>query len=313
MILGTRGSALALAQTELVLQALQLAHPARSFTHEIIQTTGDLRPDLRLGRPDSGADKRVWTKELEAALAAGAVQAAIHSAKDVPTDLPPGFRLAACLPRAAVDDVLVARQPGGLDSLTPGATVATSSVRRACLLRHHRPDLRIVEIRGNVPTRLQKLAATAGLDALVLARAGLDRLGYATPWAAGDAASGNPLPEGLHATLLPGDTFLPAAAQGIVAIEVFGDDPDRDATLAAITHAPTWRALRAEREFLRLLHAGCHTPIGLLTREENASLHIQAIVFPDDATPATPPRTTTAQGPASHPEAVAQAAVDNLE
>jgi hydroxymethylbilane synthase len=305
MILGTRGSALALAQTEMTLQALRTTHPDRAFHHEVIHTTGDLRQDLRLGRPDSGADKGVWTKELEAALAAGAVQAAVHSAKDVPTELPPGFRLAGCLARAAVEDVLISRTAGGLDALRPGATVATSSVRRACQLRHHRPDLRVVEIRGNVPTRLQKLAEADDFEALVLARAGLDRLGYATPWTLPAATGATTLPGGLHATLLPCAQFLPAAAQGIVTFEVFGDSHDRDAALMAITDQPTWRALCAEREFLRLLRAGCHTPIGLLTSEQDGTMQMQAIVFPDHAPLGTPPRTASAHGPADTPEAVA--------
>lgn len=311
MILGTRGSALALAQTEMVLQALRAAHPAVQFSHEVIHTTGDLRQDLRLGSPESGADKGVWTKELEAALAAGTVHAAIHSAKDVPTELPPGFRLAGCLARAAVDDVLVAKTVGGFDALPPGAAVATSSVRRACQLRHHRPDLRVVEMRGNVPTRLQKLADTSKLDAIVLARAGLDRLGFATPW--GDAAvEALPLPTGLHATLLARDQFLPAAAQGIVTFEVFGEDPVRDASLEAITDRATWRALRAEREFLKLLQAGCHTPIGLLSHEDSATLHMEAIVFPDDGRLSSPPRTARATGSAGDPEAVAGALFGGL-
>ncbi|MFN0128302.1 MAG: hydroxymethylbilane synthase [Verrucomicrobiales bacterium] len=312
MILGTRGSALAMAQTEMVLHALRQAAPSSSFTHRVIQTTGDLRQDLRLGRPESGADKGVWTKELEAALVEGTIQVAVHSAKDVPTDLPSGFRLAGCLPRAAVEDVLVSLRPGGLDALPSGATVATSSVRRACQLRHSRPDLRVNEIRGNVPTRLQKLAESADLDALVLARAGLDRLHYASPWSASTAIPSVPLPAGLHATLLPADRFLPAAAQGIVALEVFGEDTAREALLAAITHAPTWRALRAERAFLRLLQAGCHTPIGMLTVEDSGCLRMQAMVFPEDPSAVDPPRTTQAAGSAGNPEAVALAAFESL-
>lgn len=312
MILGTRGSALALAQTQMVLAALRSAHPGHHFSHEVIHTTGDLRQDLRLGRPDSGADKGVWTKELEAALASGSVQAAVHSAKDVPTELPPGFNLAGCLPRAHVEDALISKLPGGIAGLAAGATVATSSVRRACQLRHFRPDLQVVEIRGNVPTRLQKLADSDALDALVLARAGLDRLGYDTSWlesaAAGpDAPALQPLPDGLEATLLPPAHFLPAAAQGIVALEVFGHDPVRDGLLAVITDQSTWRALRAEREFLRLLKAGCHTPIGLLTTEAEGHMTMAAIVFPEQPLATTSPLTAHTTGSAHSPETVAAA------
>ena len=326
MILGTRGSALALAQTQKVLAALRSAHPGHHFSHEVIHTTGDLRQDLRLGRPDSGADKGVWTKELEAALASGSVQAAVHSAKDVPTELPPGFHLAGCLPRAHVEDALISKLPGGIAGLAAGATVATSSVRRACQLRHFRPDLQVVEIRGNVPTRLQKLADSDTLDALVLARAGLDRLGYATSWlesadapalvpAATDPLSPavfsepalQPLPGGLEATLLPPAHFLPAAAQGIVALEVFGHDPVRDGLLAVITDQSTWRALRAEREFLRLLKAGCHTPIGLLTTEAEGHMTMTAIIFPEQPLATTSPLTAHTTGSAHSPETVAAA------
>lgn len=312
MILGTRGSALALAQTQMVLAALRSAHPGHHFSHEVIHTTGDLRQDLRLGRPDSGADKGVWTKELEAALASGSVQAAVHSAKDVPTELPPGFHLAGCLQRAHVEDALISKLPGGIAGLAAGATVATSSVRRACQLRHFRPDLQVVEIRGNVPTRLQKLADSDALDALVLARAGLDRLGYDTSWlesaAAGpDAPVLQPLPDGLEATLLPPAHFLPAAAQGIVTLEVFGHDPVRDGLLAVITDQSTWRALRAEREFLRLLKAGCHTPIGLLTTEAEGHMTMTAIVFPEQPLATTSPLTAHTTGSAQSPETVAAA------
>lgn len=312
MILGTRGSALALAQTAMVLASLREAFPGETFSHRVIHTTGDLRQDLRLGRPESGADKSVWTKELEAALADGQIDVAIHSAKDVPTVLPPGFRLAGCLPRAAINDVLVARHPGGLESMPIGATVATSSTRRARQLTHHRPDLQVVEIRGNVPTRLLKLSDQPGLDALILARAGLDRLGYATPWLAPRTPVHQPIPEGLHATMLPADQFFPAAAQGIVAFEVLGKNPERDARLAAITDPQAWRALRAEREFLRLLHAGCHTPIGLHSAEIDGSLSLHALVFDDDPLSTAPPRTSHARGPAATPEAVAAAAVAAL-
>ncbi len=318
MILGTRGSALALVQTQMVLAALRSAHPGHHFSHEVIHTTGDLRQDLRLGRPDSGADKGVWTKELEAALASGSVQVAVHSAKDVPTELPPGFHLAGCLPRAHVEDALISKLPGGIAALATGATVATSSVRRACQLRHFRPDLQVVEIRGNVPTRLQKLADSDALDALVLARAGLDRLGYSTSWlepaaigplspAVFSEPARQPLPDGLEATLLPPADFLPAAAQGIVTLEVFGNDPVRDGLLAGITDQSTWRALRAEREFLRLLKAGCHTPIGLLTTEADGHMTMTAIVFPEQPLATTSPLTAQTTGSAHSPETVAAA------
>jgi hydroxymethylbilane synthase len=333
MILGTRGSALALAQTNLVGAALCAAHADLEVSHQVVVTTGDLRQSQRPGPPDPDSDKSIWTRELEAALADGRIDAAVHSAKDVPTELPAGFQLVACLPRAAVEDVLVSKYPGGLKALPEGATVATSSVRRARQLHLHRPDLRVVAIRGNVPTRLRKLEADPSLDGLVLARAGLDRLGYLTPWYClpGNQSESNPnlcpssratdllpnpqgpsLPTGLHATLLSADSFLPAAGQGIVVLETLGEDARRDLMLSAITHQPTWIALRAEREFLRLLNAGCHTPIGLLSTTAGDHLHMQAIVFPEDQASRDSPHTARASGPISSPETVAAHLFQNL-
>ena len=151
---------------------------------------------------------------------------------------------------------------------------------------------------------------------LVLAQAGLDRLGYATPWnrhSPGPAdPAGRHLPAGLHAALLPTAEFLPAAAQGIVVLEVFGDDGDRDHLLAAITDPPTWRALRAEREFLRLLQAGCHTPIGMLSEVVASRLAMRAIVFPDDESSSDPPRIAEATGPSDRPDEVAARLFDRL-
>lgn len=305
MILGTRGSALALAQTRLVEAAWQAAHPGVPIRHEVIHTTGDLRQDLRLGRPTAGADKSVWTKELEAALMAGSIDAAVHSAKDVPAELPPGFSLAACLPRAAVADVLITKAPGGRAGLRRGAVLATSSVRRARQLRWRFPGVTIAEIRGNVPTRLRKLAENSEWDGVVLARAGLDRLGFQI---ADGRLVGAPIAEcaaSFFAEELPVDEFLPAANQGIIAIEVYGDHPARAATLAALNHEPTWRALTAERTFLRLLGAGCHTPVGMLSTEHEGQLTLRAIVFPDDETDPSPPRRGGVSGPATEPEVVA--------
>jgi len=333
MILGTRGSALALAQTNLVRAALRAAHADLDVSHQVVVTTGDLRQSQRPGPPDPDSDKSIWTRELEAALTDGRIDVAVHSAKDVPTELPAGFQLVACLPRAAVEDVLVSKYHGGLKALPEGATVATSSVRRARQLHLHRPDLRVVAIRGNVPTRLRKLEADASLDGLVLARAGLDRLRYLTQWyclpdnqsesspnlaALSRAADvlpnplGPSLPTGLHATLLSADSFLPAAGQGIVVLETFGEDAGRDLMLSDILHQPTWIALRAEREFLRLLNAGCHTPIGLLSTTEGDKLQMQAIVFSEDEGSSAPPRTASACGPQHAPEDVAAQLFHNL-
>jgi hydroxymethylbilane synthase len=299
IILGTRGSELALTQTEMTRAALAAAHPSLHIVREIIRTSGDLRPDLKLADFSRGdqpvVDKGIFTKELEEALRAGTIHAAVHSLKDVPTVLADGFRIAAVLPRAPVEDVLISKHPGGLDGLPQGAVVATSSVRRSCQLRLLRPDLTITDIRGNVPTRIRKVADDPAIDALVLARAGLVRLGLFD----------NPLPDHptqLHTAIIPADLMFPAASQGAVGIEIFGHNPDLERTLAAINHHETFLKVRAERHFLELLAAGCQTPVGVLSSLENDSLSMKAIVFPDHG---GPPRTAHTSGPASHPENVA--------
>ena len=168
LILGTRGSELALKQTQMVTELLHQAHPQMVVTREIIQTVGDKRPDLRFSEFQHGdqplVDKGIFIKELEVALEEGRVHAAVHSLKDVPSDLEKAFTLAAVLPRAAIEDVLISSKPYTLETLPQGARVGTSSVRRARQLKWIRPDLQIVEIRGNVPTRVNKVLGEDALD-----------------------------------------------------------------------------------------------------------------------------------------------------
>src|SRR6188474_2392605 len=167
LILGTRGSELALTQTEMTKAALAAAWPELRVGHTVIKTSGDLRPDLKLAEFSQGetpvVDKGIFTKELEEALKAGTIHAAVHSLKDVPTVLEDGFRIAAVLPRAPVEDVLISKFPGGLEALSAGSVVATSSVRRARQLQWLRPDLRVTDIRGNVATRIGKVGADASV------------------------------------------------------------------------------------------------------------------------------------------------------
>lgn len=296
-ILGTRGSALALTQADMAAEALRAAG-AEQVERRIIQTTGDLRPDLRLGGSAPGADKAVWTRELEMALRDAEITAAVHSAKDVPAELEAGLMLAAALPRARVNDVLISRHAGGWPALPAGAAVATSSVRRQRQLLMRRPDLRLQEMRGNVPTRLEKLAASSTLDAIVLAQAGLDRLGIRSH-------------PGLHFTPLPVEDFLPAAAQGIVTLEVWGAEEWRDSLLARINHAETWICLLAEREVLRLLGAGCSTPVAVHASVEDGILTVRAEEF-DPLKPGAPPRRGAVSEPADQPLKAAAALVSSL-
>jgi len=265
LIIGTRGSALALAQAEMTEAALRAVFPDREIVREVITTTGDRRTDVPLSqvaKSEGVLDKGVFTKELEVALENGDIDLAVHSMKDVPTVLADHFAIVGALERAPVSDVLVCCQPDGLDGLPQNATVATSSVRRQRQLKWLRPDLNLVDIRGNVPTRLQKLRENESLDAIMLAEAGLVRLGY-------DLSVEM---DGLFAAPLDPATFYPAAGQGIVGFEIRKGDSDASACAEAITHTPSMILCRAEREFLRLLDAGCHTPVGVRSWIENDTL-----------------------------------------
>jgi hydroxymethylbilane synthase len=208
---------------------------------EVIRTTGDVIRDRPLAEVGG---KGLFTKEIEEALIAGAIDLAVHSAKDMPTMLPPGLVIAAVLPREDARDVFISPKAKTLAELPAGATVGTASLRRQALVKRLRGDLAVAPMRGNVETRLRKLAA-GEVDAIVLALAGLKRLGLV------DAAT----------AVIPVDDFLPAVGQGIIAIEARGDDERTLALLAALNHADTAAALTAERAFLTVLEGSCRTPI----------------------------------------------------
>ena len=310
--LGTRGSDLALAQATLVEEALRAALPDVALERVVIRTTGDKRPDIRLAdfaRATADGpvlDKGIFTKELEEALRENRIDIAVHSLKDVPTEIDPAFRVAGVLPRAAVEDVLLARIPlgRGLDDLPSGARVATSSVRRQRLLLLMRPDLIVEEIRGNVPTRLRKLFESEAPQALVLARAGLERLGWKPGQGVVEIAEGI-----LHSFVLEESLVLPAAGQGAVGLEIRAQDKNAASAVAAVNHEPTWRRVRLEREFLRLLQAGCHTPVGISTRLDGKVLSARAVVF-EEGNPEC--RTGEARGPAGTPESIASDLLESL-
>ena len=298
LIVGTRGSALALAQSEMTEQALWYAFPDREIIRKVISTTGDRRTDVPLSqvaKSEGVLDKGVFTKELELALESGEIDLAVHSMKDVPTVLADHFEIAGALERAPARDVLVCCAATCLEELPEGARVATSSVRRQRQLQWIRPDLQIVDIRGNVPTRLRKLRESDDLDAVMLAEAGLVRLGY--------DLSGE-LEEGLHAIVLDAGDFLPAAGQGIVGFEIRKGDKQTRNYLETITHTESMILLRAEREFLRLLDAGCHTPVGVHSWIEGKTLHMTARVFDEESE--TDPAEAALSGKASKPEQVAR-------
>jgi hydroxymethylbilane synthase len=242
--IGTRGSALALAQTAIVAAALRERWPALRVEVVTITTRGDVRTDVPLS---ALGGRGVFAAEIEQALRTGEVDLAVHSAKDLPSTLAPDMCLAAALPRADARDVLVARAgvPGSIRALPAGAVVGTGSPRREGQLRALRPDLDVRDIRGNVDTRLRKLDA-GDYDAIVLAAAGLRRLGLAgrvTEWIA------------------PAD-MLPAVGQGVIAVEARADDAQARALAAPLDDPSTATALAAERAFLARLGAGCAAPTG---------------------------------------------------
>jgi hydroxymethylbilane synthase len=267
--IGTRGSPLALAQAREVRERLAAAHglAAEEIALTTIRTSGDMVRDRPLS--DLGG-KGLFTKEIEQALAAGAVDLAVHSAKDMPAELPSGLVIAATPPREDARDVLISRGGAGLDDLAPGAVVGTASLRRQALLKRLRGDLDVVALRGNVETRLRKLEDGA-VDAILLALAGLKRLGLA------------------HAAtaILPVDQFLPAVGQGIIAIETRASDQRMHALLAPINDADAAAALAAERAFLAVLDGSCRTPIaghatvaagrlqfrGLIAKPDGSAVH----------------------------------------
>ncbi|MGQ4273609.1 hydroxymethylbilane synthase [Terrihabitans sp. B22-R8] len=259
--LGTRGSPLALWQARATQRALAEAHGVASDDIEIVvvRTTGDQVRDRPLA--DVGG-KGLFTKEIEEALFDRRIDLAVHSAKDVPTFLPDGLVLAACLPRADVRDALIAPQHGTIDALPEGAVVGTASVRRGAMLKHLRPDIQTVLLRGNVETRLRKVES-GEMHATLLALAGLTRLGLEA-----------------HATeILEPERFLPASGQGTVAIEIRADDGRTAELLAAIDHGPTHFSLLAERGFLAALDGSCRTPIGGHAAIEDDHLDLRGLVI----------------------------------
>lgn len=267
IILGTRGSALALVQTRDVAARIAAAHPDLAVEEKIIKTTGDRRLDVRLSEPGP-LDKGLFTKELEEALLGGVIDAAVHSLKDLPTDQPDGLTLGAILERADPTDSLASKHSGGWKGLPEGAAVATSSLRRKNQLLLLRPDLRIQEIRGNVPTRLRKILENPGLDALVVASAALDRLGHSV------------VPDGLEVSVV--EEMLPAPGQGAVAVECRSEDAATLAVLAAIHHEPTARCVAAERDLLKSLGGGCHMPLGTRATIVGGKISLLAGLFEPD-------------------------------
>ena len=288
LILGTRGSDLALKQTSMVKALLAAAHSKLEVEHTVIATAGDKRPDLRFEEFSKGenaiVDKGIFIKELEMALEAGTIDAAVHSLKDVPSELESQFTIAAVLERAPIQDVLISREKYTIDTLPSGSRVGTSSVRRARQLKWLRPDIEVLELRGNVPTRLRKVVEPGQYDAIMLASAGLVRLGMLD-----DALTTVTIDQAkLHAQVLNPTQFYPAAGQGAIAIETRSKDSLVIDHVRSLNHAETEARVTAEREFLRLLGAGCQTPVGAHTWVEGSVLHMAVRVFSETDPSAKP-------------------------
>jgi len=264
MIIGTRKSLLALWQSNYIADRLRKQYPSCTVTLQHIVTKGDRILDVPLAQI---GDKGLFTKELETALLAGEIDLAVHSLKDMPTKLPSGLILTAITERAKAGDAFVSNKYKRIEDLPQGAILGTSSLRRRAQILAARPDLKIVDLRGNVDTRLKKLD-TGTMDAIILAAAGLERLGY-----------NDRIKE-----IIPGEFCLPAVGQGALALETREQDMEVRSMLDFLNHTETKQATDAERAFLGLLGGGCQVPIGVHALIENDEVEITAVIASLDGT-----------------------------
>jgi hydroxymethylbilane synthase len=263
--IATRGSALALWQANHIRERLAQLHGIESELIRI-RTSGDKFQGASVAQvSEQAGTKGIFIKELEEALLAGTADLAVHSMKDVPTENPAGLVFPAITKREDVRDCLISRDGAKLKDLACGARVGTSSLRRQAQLRHHRPDLELLDLRGNVDTRLKKVAA-GEFDAIVLATAGMNRLG------ASDKIT----------QILPPEVMLPAVGQGALGIETRADDHETLRLVAALDDPESHEAVTAERALLRELEGGCQIPLGAWARRENGELRLEACVFSAD-------------------------------
>ena len=260
--IGSRGSPLALAQTQEVITQLAARFPDLHFNIKKITTQGDVITDKPL--PKLGG-KGLFIKELETALINGEIDIAVHSFKDMPTELTPGLVIAAITKRQDPRDALVSKTGETLDNLPPGSMVGTSSPRRAAQLIAYRPDLEVVDLRGNLDTRLRKVN-TGEVDAAILAAAGLIRLGLTDK----------------ITQLLPTEISLPAVGQGALAVEVRQYDSKIAEIVKVLDHQSTRQAITAERACLQHLGGGCNVPIGVYGQVKDGELNLQSIVASPD-------------------------------
>lgn len=286
---GTRGSRLALIQTELTLAVLHDTHPEVDFEIVTVTTQGDANQTA----PLAGLGLGVFVKEIERRLETGDIDMAVHSLKDMPTVLPEGMTLGAVLERADPRDALVSHRGATLDAIPPGTKIGTSSPRRQAQIAARRPDLEIVPIRGNVDTRLRK-AAGEECDATVIAVAGLDRMGMAD----------------VITEYLSPEEFVPPPGQGAMAVEIRADDARTAEVIASANHAPTTAAVTAERSFLEALGGGCQVPVGAYAKGgAGGALHLTVFMASADGSAVY---RASVDGAASQPAALAAKAWDEL-
>jgi hydroxymethylbilane synthase len=320
IVLGTRGSELALAQARMVAQALERAWPSLNVAIEIIRTLGDekaipiknaspartdeSRPEstkVTSGSLDSGRGERkagrkgIFTAELEGALVGKRIDVAVHSAKDLASESDPALTITAVLPRGAVEDLLLRRSA----IPAPATIIATGSVRRQRQVLWTDPSARVIPLRGNVPTRLRKFIQS-NWDGIILARAGLERLGFSASQFEFEGQK-------MFAEILPLEKFVPAGGQGVVALQTRTSDSWVREMVSAIDHHETHLCLRTEREFLRRLHGNCDLPVGAHARVVNAEIELRVQLFGDAAVP------KMASGYGKDPEQLATEMFQKLE
>ncbi len=264
IIVGTRESALAMWQTNWVVEKLQALNPNFVFKIVKMKTKGDKILDVALAKI---GDKGLFTKELEKAMLKGDIDMAVHSLKDMPTKLPAGLKIGAVCQREHPGDVLISRMGQKLAEMPKGARIGTSSLRRCAQLLNYRPDLQLESLRGNLNTRMEKLQAQQ-LDGIILAAAGVIRMGW----------------EGRITEYIPYDVCLPAVGQGAICVEIRADDRDIEDLVRTINHRDTELATTAERALLRKLEGGCQVPIGALAEVHQEELHLEAAVLSLDGT-----------------------------
>lgn len=258
IVLGSRGSRLALWQTRFIAGLLEKSFPSLDLEIKIIETTGDAILDTALSKI---GDKGLFTRQIEEKLLNGEIDLAVHSLKDLPTQLPANLKIGAVSSRETPNDALISDKFSSIDELPQNAKVATGSLRRKSQLLAYRPDLRIFEIRGNVPTRIRKFEES-DLDAMILAFAGVHRLEL----------------DSYIKQMIPPEIMIPAVGQGVVAVEIRENDSETEEFLAPLNDKNTEKCILAERSFLRCLEGGCQVPIGGLATIENGEIFLRVFV-----------------------------------